>query len=93
MDIPCYGVTSLNPSQVDFLSRVNTQDDFMLLIMKFMLGPVTHCCRILNNIPRNVPMAQSLEFIALRGPNDAPVVDFDILKIVGFVSIISEIYG
>lgn len=92
MDIPCYGVTSLNPSQVDFLSRVNTQDEFMLLIMKFMLGPVTHCCRILNNIPRNAPMARSLEFIASRGPNDAPVVDFDILRIVGFLSIF-EIYG
>ncbi|KAF9075387.1 hypothetical protein BDP27DRAFT_1415185 [Rhodocollybia butyracea] len=81
MDMPCYDVNSLTEGHVNFLSRVNTQDEFMLLIMKFILGPVTECCRILNNISRNVPLAKSLEFIALRGPHSASVVDWDVLRI------------
>ncbi|KAH7878787.1 uncharacterized protein C8R40DRAFT_1086927 [Lentinula edodes] len=81
MNIPCYGVNSLNMGQVNFLSRVDGQDEFLLLIMTFVLGPVTHCCRILNNIPRYVPMAQSLEFIASRGPDQKAAVEWDVLRI------------
>lgn len=84
MNIPCYGVNSLNMGQVNFLSRVDGQDEFLLLIMTFVLGPVTHCCRILNNIPRYVPMAQSLEFIASRGPDQKAAVEWDVLRIVSY---------
>ncbi|KAJ3999502.1 hypothetical protein F5050DRAFT_929024 [Lentinula boryana] len=81
MKIPCYGVNSLDNGQINFLSRVNDQDAFLLLIMTFILGPVTHCCRILNNVPRQVPMAHSYEFIVLRGPNSKSEVDWDVLRI------------
>ncbi|KAJ3833962.1 hypothetical protein F5878DRAFT_631669 [Lentinula raphanica] len=81
MSIPCYGVNNLDNGQINFLSRVDDQDAFLLLVMTFILGPVTHCCRILNNVPRLVPMAQSYEFIALRGPNQRPELDWDVLRI------------
>ncbi|KAF5368667.1 hypothetical protein D9757_010225 [Collybiopsis confluens] len=81
MSIPCYGVNTVNPGQVDFLSRVNDHNQFMLLIMKFILGPIMECCRMINNIPRNAPMAHSLQFIATRGPDDPLLVDYDVLRI------------
>ncbi|KAJ4470253.1 hypothetical protein J3R30DRAFT_3540169 [Lentinula aciculospora] len=79
--LPCYGLSSLSPSQTSFLHRINSQDDFILLIITFVLSPITHCCRIMHNIPVHVPMAKGFEFIATRGPNQKPDGDWDVLRI------------
>ncbi|KIK52852.1 hypothetical protein GYMLUDRAFT_100573 [Collybiopsis luxurians FD-317 M1] len=81
MTIPCYDVTVATPEQIDFLSRVNDQNDFLLLIMTFILGPVTESCRMINNIPRGAPMAYTLQFIATRSPQEYPILDYDVLRI------------
>ncbi|THV02556.1 hypothetical protein K435DRAFT_717063 [Dendrothele bispora CBS 962.96] len=60
--LPCTGFTSYGDSEIEFLSRIDSDELFMKMMEEHILGTVSEVVRVMDNLPLDAPLVKGLKF-------------------------------